>query len=72
MSADLLHGEQAVGSITSGGSESILMAVKSARDRARVLRPEVSSPEMVVPESAHPRVLEGGALLRAQDSSPPP
>lgn len=54
MSADLLHGEQAVGSITSGGSESILMAVKSARDRARVLRPEVSSPEMVVPESAHP------------------
>ena len=54
MSAGLLHGEQAMGSITSGGSESILMAVKSARDRAQVRRPEVSSPEMVVPESAHP------------------
>ena len=54
MTAGLLHEEQAVGSITSGGSESILMAVKSARDRARVLRPQVSSPEMVVPESAHP------------------
>ena len=38
MTAGLLHGEQAVGNITSGGSGSILMAVKSARDRARVLR----------------------------------
>ena len=54
MTADLLHGERAVGSITSGGSESILLAVKSARDRAKVLRPEVSTPEMVVPDSAHP------------------
>ena len=54
MTAGLLNGEQAVGNITSGGSESILLAVKSARDRARVMRPEVSSPNMVVPESAHP------------------
>ena len=33
--AGLFHGPDAVGSITSGGSESILMGVKSARDRAR-------------------------------------
>ena len=39
MTADLLHGEHAVGSIASGGTESILLGVKSARDRARVLRP---------------------------------
>jgi sphinganine-1-phosphate aldolase len=54
MTAHLLHGEAATGSITSGGSESILMGVKSARDRARVLHPEISAPEMVVPVSAHP------------------
>ena len=54
MTADLLHGDQAVGAISSGGSESILLGVKSARDRARELRPDVTAPEMVVPESAHP------------------
>jgi glutamate/tyrosine decarboxylase-like PLP-dependent enzyme len=36
MTAGLLHaGEAAGGAMTSGGTESILMAVKSARDRAR-------------------------------------
>ena len=54
VTAQLLHGETATGSITSGGSESILMGVKSARDRARVLHPEISAPDMVVPVSAHP------------------
>jgi sphinganine-1-phosphate aldolase len=52
--ADLFHGPEAVGSITSGGSESILMGVKSARDRARRRHPSIVDPEMVVPESAHP------------------
>ncbi len=52
--AGLLHGPDAVGSITSGGSESILMGVKSARDRARIVHPQIMSPRMVVPESAHP------------------
>src|SRR5439155_1217427 len=37
MTAGILHGDRAVGSITSGGSESILMGVKSARDREREL-----------------------------------
>jgi glutamate/tyrosine decarboxylase-like PLP-dependent enzyme len=54
MTASLLHGEQAVGSITSGGSESILMAVKTARDRARAERPRVQAPEIVLPVTAHP------------------
>src|SRR6478609_1298326 len=52
--AALFHGPDAVGSITSGGSESILMGVKSARDRARRLHPAITRPHMVVPESAHP------------------
>ena len=52
--AGLLHGPSAVGSVTSGGSESILMAVKSARDRARARHPRITAPELVVPVSAHP------------------
>src|SRR5262249_31169698 len=47
-------GQSATGSITSGGTESILMGVKSARDRARVHHPEIHAPQMVVPVSAHP------------------
>ena len=54
MTAGLLHApEGAGGCMTSGGTESILMAVKTARDRARAER-GVTRPEMVVPESAHP------------------
>lgn len=52
--AGLLHAPDGRGSITSGGSESILMGVKIARDRARELHPEITAPEMVVPLSAHP------------------
>jgi len=41
MMASLLRGdEQVVGNLTSGGTESIMLAVKTARDRARVERPE--------------------------------
>lgn len=59
MTADLFHGPEATGSITSGGSESILMGIKSARDRARELHPHITQPEMVVPLSAHPAFWKG-------------
>jgi sphinganine-1-phosphate aldolase len=50
---ELLHGpDTAAGFMTSGGTESILMAVKAARERARAER-GISEPEMVIPESAH-------------------
>jgi sphinganine-1-phosphate aldolase len=52
--SDLFNGPEATGSVTSGGTESILMGVKSARDRARELRPHIDRPQMVVPASAHP------------------
>ncbi len=58
--ADIFHGPNARGSVTSGGSESILMGVKSARDRAREARPQVDRPEMVVPVSAHPAFWKAG------------
>jgi glutamate/tyrosine decarboxylase-like PLP-dependent enzyme len=52
--ADLLRGDaQVVGNCTSGGTESIMLAVKAARDRARAERPEIAAPEMVLPHTAH-------------------
>lgn len=52
MCADMLQGDpQSVGTLTSGGTESILMAVKSSRDRARV--GGITKPNMVAPETIH-------------------
>ncbi len=45
--------EGAVGTATSGGTESVILSVKTARDYARKTRPEVKSPNMLVPETAH-------------------
>lgn len=45
--------DKVVGNFTSGGTESIILAVKSARDRARKLKPEIKSPQMLVPVTAH-------------------
>src|SRR4051812_37734349 len=52
MCADLFHGDTAAGFMTSGGTESILMAVKAARERTRKER-GVTEPEMVVANTAH-------------------
>ena len=50
---ELLHGgDEACGVLTSGGTESCLLAVKTYRDLARVKR-RVRRPEMIVPRSAH-------------------
>lgn len=54
MTASLFHGDDAVaGTMTSGGTESIMMAVKAARDFARKTK-GISAPEMVVPCTVHP------------------
>ena len=55
MAASLLGGDdQTAGTVTSGGTESLLMTVKTARDWARKNRPEIKQPEMILPLSAHP------------------
>lgn len=55
MSAALLGGDGDVaGNMTSGGTESILLAVRTAREWARAHRPEVTRPEMLLPVTAHP------------------
>jgi glutamate/tyrosine decarboxylase-like PLP-dependent enzyme len=54
MIVNLVRGdENVVGSFTSGGTESILLAVKTARDWARVNRPHIKAPEFIVPRTAH-------------------
>lgn len=54
MIANLVQGdENTVGNFTSGGTESIMMAVLAARNRARALRPQIKEPEIVFPSTAH-------------------
>lgn len=54
MTAGLLGADaRAAGSMTSGGTESILMAMKTARDWARAER-GIREPEVVLPVTAHP------------------
>ncbi|MBK9070876.1 MAG: aspartate aminotransferase family protein [Myxococcales bacterium] len=54
MAANLFHGDDnVVGTMTSGGTESLLLAVKAARERARKHSPWIRRPEMVVPTTAH-------------------
>ena len=51
---NVLHGDSnAVGHLTTGGTESIILAVKTARDMARATQPDVKEPEMVLPKTAH-------------------
>lgn len=49
----LRAGPEVVGTFTSGGTESILLAVKAARDYARAKRPDIREPEMILPITAH-------------------
>ncbi len=54
MTAGMLNGgRDTVGTMTSGGTESILLAVKAARDRARRTRPWILRPELVAPKTIH-------------------
>ncbi|MFE7409479.1 pyridoxal phosphate-dependent decarboxylase family protein [Streptomyces laurentii] len=50
--ASVLGAPGAQGTFTSGGTESILLAVKTARDHARTQR-GVTAPELVIPSTAH-------------------
>jgi glutamate/tyrosine decarboxylase-like PLP-dependent enzyme len=56
MTSAMLHGDaltpQACGTVTSGGTESILLAMRTYRDHARATR-GVTEPEIVAPVTAH-------------------
>ncbi len=53
MGADLVHGNPRGGKLTSGGTESLFLAVQVARDHARAER-GIAEPAIVVPSTAHP------------------
>ncbi len=51
---EILRGDEAVvGTMTTGGTESILLAVKTARDRAKAINPGQTEFEMILPETVH-------------------
>ncbi len=55
MAIDLLHGPaEATGNMTSGGTESILLAMKSCRDAAASRGVDVRGAKIVLPRTAHP------------------
>jgi glutamate/tyrosine decarboxylase-like PLP-dependent enzyme len=63
MAASLLGGDEHVaGSMTSGGTESLMMAVKSARDWARS-EWAIKNPEILLPSTAHPALDKAGEYL---------
>ena len=53
----------AAGNITSGGTDSITMAIKAARDFARNEKGLVGKPNVVLPFSAHPAFDKAGLLM---------
>lgn len=57
MTASMLGApEGAVGTMTAGGTESLLCAVFAARERARTRRPWIRRPNLVIAETVHPAV----------------
>lgn len=55
MALTLMHGDDATrGAMTTGGTESIFLAVKAARDLAKQRRPGMGTPQIVMAQSAHP------------------
>lgn len=55
MAGWMVHGDASIaGALTSGGTESILMAIKCYRDLARAKKPFITQPNMVVATTIHP------------------
>lgn len=48
-----------VGNFTSGGTESCMLAVKTARDYARATKPQIKEPEAILPVTAHAAFQKG-------------
>ncbi len=66
MASNLLGGdEQVAGTMTSGGTESLLMAVKTARDYARAKR-GITAPEIILPTTAHPALDKAGEYFNVR------
>jgi sphinganine-1-phosphate aldolase len=56
----LSGGPDTVGSVTGGGTESLILAVKAARDS----RPDLATPRLVIPSTAHAAFAKAAHYLR--------
>ncbi|KAF8828699.1 hypothetical protein HHX47_DHR3000134 [Lentinula edodes] len=59
----LYNNPNGAGTMTAGGTESIIMAVKTYRDWARATK-GITEPEMIIPSSAHAAFDKGAAYLK--------
>ncbi|KAK0476839.1 sphinganine-1-phosphate aldolase [Armillaria novae-zelandiae] len=59
----LFNNPDGAGTMTSGGTESIIMAIKTYRDWAKAVK-GITEPEMIVPASAHAAFDKGAAYLK--------
>jgi len=67
MTSHMLHGEDhTVGVMTTGGSESILLAMLCYRERARKYLPKIKKPEVVTPVTIHPAFDKAAELFGLQ------
>ncbi len=67
MVADLFHGDRkCCGSMTSGGTESIMTAILTYREWAEEKFPHIKEPEMVLPSSAHPAFEKGADYFKVK------
>jgi len=67
MTARMFHGDDAaVGCMTSGGTESLLLTVLTYRNHARRTRPWIRRPEIIIPESAHVGFIKGGEYFNVK------
>lgn len=60
----LRGGPEAAGSFTSGGTESIILAVAAARARFSERHPQVARPHLLLPASAHPAYYKAAKMLQ--------
>jgi sphinganine-1-phosphate aldolase len=67
MALDLLRApDGAACTLSSGGTESNFLAVMTARNWARVHRPEVTAPELLMPYTAHPTLNKAASFLNVR------
>lgn len=64
MGLSLFHApDTGVGTMTTGGTESLLLAVKTCRDWSRTHRPQARKPNIVAPMSVHPAFDKAAHLM---------
>ncbi len=67
ITAALLNGPEGVaGSMTSGGTESIICAVKAAKKHAQTKNPANTKPNIVAPETIHPAFFKAADYLEIE------